>query len=65
MTGAAMTTGVPLLFVDGHRLLFRTYYGFPAHITSRDRTRDLTALSAQRVARLGTLVTGSALGGGS
>ena len=32
----------PLLLVDGHHLLFRAHYGFPARITSRDGARDLT-----------------------
>lgn len=34
---------VPLLLVDGHNLLWRAAYGFPAEIRSRDKTRDLTA----------------------
>lgn len=33
---------VPLLLVDGHNLVFRAAYGFPAPIFSRDKTRDLT-----------------------
>ncbi|ASO21568.1 DNA polymerase-1 [Actinoalloteichus hoggarensis] len=33
----------PLLFVDGHNLLWRAAFGFPAVISSRDKTRDLTA----------------------
>jgi len=32
----------PLLLVDGHNLLWRAWFGFPARIRSRDRTRDLT-----------------------
>lgn len=35
---------VPLLLVDGNNLLFRAHFGFPARITSRDKTRDLTAV---------------------
>lgn len=34
---------VPLLLVDGHNLLWRAAFGFPAAILSRDKTRDLTA----------------------
>ncbi|RKS07034.1 DNA polymerase-1 [Nocardiopsis sp. Huas11] len=34
----------PVLLVDGHHLLYRCYFGFPARITSRDRTRDLTGV---------------------
>lgn len=34
----------PLLLVDGHHLLYRAYFGFPARITSRDQTRDLTGV---------------------
>ncbi|MCU1680247.1 MAG: hypothetical protein JWQ81_986 [Amycolatopsis sp.] len=33
---------VPLLLVDGHNLLWRAAFGFPAAILSRDKTRDLT-----------------------
>ncbi|GAA1291497.1 5'-3' exonuclease [Saccharothrix xinjiangensis] len=33
----------PLLLVDGHNLLWRGAFGFPAAIRSRDKTRDLTA----------------------
>ncbi|MBW4717388.1 5'-3' exonuclease [Saccharothrix obliqua] len=36
-------TDVPLLLVDGHNLLWRGAFGFPAAIHSRDKTRDLTA----------------------
>src|ERR1700733_12778810 len=37
-------TGVPLLLVDVHNLLFRAYFGTPAQIFSRDETdkRDIT-----------------------
>jgi DNA polymerase-1 len=35
---------VPLLLVDGHNLLFRAWYGFPARIWSRDKARDLTGV---------------------
>lgn len=41
MTGAA--TLPPLLLVDGHNLLWRAAFGFPAVIRSRDKTRVLTA----------------------
>ena len=34
----------PLLLVDGHNLLWRAWYGFPARILSRDKTRDLTGV---------------------
>ncbi|MFC7620016.1 5'-3' exonuclease H3TH domain-containing protein [Microlunatus sp. GCM10028923] len=34
----------PLFLVDGHNLLWRAWYGFPARITSRDKTRDLTGV---------------------
>jgi DNA polymerase I len=39
-----MTTGVPLLLVDGHNLLFRACFGTPAQILSRDPEdkRDIT-----------------------
>jgi DNA polymerase-1 len=39
-----MTTGVPLLLVDGHNLLFRACFGTPAQIWSRDQDdkRDIT-----------------------
>lgn len=36
--------GVPLLLVDGHNLLFRASFGFPARIRSRDKARDLTGV---------------------
>lgn len=35
---------VPLLVIDGHNLLFRAFYGFPARIRSRDKARDLTGV---------------------
>lgn len=35
---------VPLLLVDGHNLVFRAAFGFPAPIHSRDKTRDLTGV---------------------
>jgi DNA polymerase I len=35
-------SATPLLLCDGHHLAFRSYYGFPARITSRDKQRDLT-----------------------
>ena len=37
-------TGVPLLLVDGHNLLFRACFGTPAQILTRDETdkRDIT-----------------------
>ncbi|WP_433294366.1 5'-3' exonuclease [Actinoplanes sp. CA-030573] len=34
----------PLLLVDGHHLLYRAWFGFPARIHSRDRSRDLTGV---------------------
>ncbi|WP_201296853.1 MULTISPECIES: 5'-3' exonuclease H3TH domain-containing protein [unclassified Nocardiopsis] len=37
-------TPPPLLLVDGHNLLWRAAFGFPAEILSRDKTRDLTAV---------------------
>jgi DNA polymerase-1 len=33
-----------LLLVDAHQLAFRTHFGFPARVRSRDKTRDLTAV---------------------
>ncbi|WP_158851144.1 5'-3' exonuclease [Saccharothrix deserti] len=36
-------SAVPLLLVDGHNLLWRGAFGFPAAIYSRDKTRELTA----------------------
>lgn len=35
---------VPLLLVDGHNLLWRAWFGFPARIRSRDKTRDVTGV---------------------
>ncbi|WP_199536999.1 hypothetical protein [Spongiactinospora gelatinilytica] len=35
---------VPLLLVDGHNLLYRATFGFPAPIHSRDKTRELTGV---------------------
>jgi DNA polymerase I len=35
---------VPLLLVDGHNLVFRAVYGFPAPIYSRDKSRELTGV---------------------
>ncbi|BCY11046.1 5'-3' exonuclease H3TH domain-containing protein [Actinoplanes sp. L3-i22] len=35
---------VPLLLVDGHNLLWRAFFGFPAKIMSKDKTRDITGL---------------------
>jgi len=35
---------VPLLLVDGHNLLWRAWFGFPARIHSRDKRRDLTGV---------------------
>jgi DNA polymerase-1 len=35
---------VPLLVVDGHALLWRAVFGFPARITSRDKSRDVTGV---------------------
>ena len=34
----------PLLLVDGHHLLYRAWFGFPARIHSRDGQRDLTGV---------------------
>lgn len=39
-----MTGTPPLLIVDGHHLLYRAYYGFPARIHNRAKTRDLTGV---------------------
>jgi DNA polymerase I len=33
-----------LLLCDAHHLAFRSYYGFPTRITSRDKQRDLTCV---------------------
>lgn len=35
---------VPLLLVDGHNLLWRAWFGFPARIMSRSKTQDLTGV---------------------
>ncbi len=35
---------VSLLVVDGHALLWRAVFGFPARITSRDKSRDVTGV---------------------
>jgi DNA polymerase-1 len=35
---------VPLLLVNGHALLWRAVFGFPARITSRDKARDVTGV---------------------
>jgi DNA polymerase I len=37
-------SATPLLLCDAHHLAFRSYYGFPARITSRDKQRDLTCV---------------------
>jgi DNA polymerase-1 len=37
-------SAIPLLLCDGHHLAFRSHYGFPARITSRDKQRDLTCV---------------------
>lgn len=37
-------SAIPLLLCDAHHLAFRSYYGFPARITSRDKQRDLTCV---------------------
>ncbi|MFF3665932.1 hypothetical protein [Microtetraspora malaysiensis] len=37
-------TDAPLLLVDGHNLVWRAAFGFPAPIYSRDKTRDLTGV---------------------
>lgn len=37
-------SAAPLLLCDAHHLAFRSYYGFPARITSRDKQRDLTCV---------------------
>lgn len=34
----------PLLLCDGSNLLFRSWFGFPARIRSRDKARDLTGV---------------------
>lgn len=61
-----MTDPTPLLLVDGHKLLWRAWYGFPARIRSRDKTRDLTgvfgffALLRVAIRELAALSDGSA-----
>jgi DNA polymerase-1 len=35
---------VPLFLIDGHQLLYRAWFGFPARILSKDKTRDLTGV---------------------
>jgi DNA polymerase-1 len=35
---------IPLLVIDGSNLLFRAWFGFPARIKSRDKSRDLTGV---------------------
>lgn len=37
-------SSTPVFLVDGHHLLYRAHFGFPARITSRDRARDLTGV---------------------
>jgi DNA polymerase-1 len=37
-------SATPLLLVDGSNLLFRSWFGFPARIKSRDKARDLTGV---------------------
>ncbi|MFI9644367.1 5'-3' exonuclease H3TH domain-containing protein [Micromonospora sp. NPDC051925] len=34
----------PLFVVDGHNVMYRAWFGFPARITSRDKIRDLTGV---------------------
>jgi hypothetical protein len=34
----------PLVLVDGNNLLWRSEFGFPARIRSRDKTRDVTGV---------------------
>ncbi len=34
----------PLFLVDGHNLLWRAWFGFPARIWSRDKSRDVTGV---------------------
>ncbi|GAA2756122.1 hypothetical protein GCM10009872_14820 [Actinopolymorpha rutila] len=43
LVGARMSVA-PLLLVDGHNLLWRAWFGFPARIRSRDKTRDVTGV---------------------
>jgi DNA polymerase-1 len=44
MGGIPSRPDVPLLLVDGHNLLWRATFGFPAEIRSRDKTRLLTGV---------------------
>jgi DNA polymerase I len=37
-------SATPLLLCDAHHLAFRSFYGFPARVTSRDKQRDLTCV---------------------
>ncbi|MEV0536757.1 5'-3' exonuclease H3TH domain-containing protein [Kitasatospora sp. NPDC050463] len=37
-------TPPPLLLVDGHNLLYRSWYGFPTRILSRDKSEDRTGV---------------------
>ena len=37
-------SAAPLFLVDGHNLLWRSWFGFPARIRSRDKTRDVTGV---------------------
>jgi DNA polymerase-1 len=39
-----VTAAAALFLVDGHQLLYRAWFGFPARIRSRDKTRDLTGV---------------------
>ncbi|MBC2879328.1 MULTISPECIES: 5'-3' exonuclease [Streptomyces] len=39
-----MTTAAPLLLVDGHNLLYRSWFGFPSRIRARSSDRDLTGV---------------------
>ncbi|MER6399344.1 hypothetical protein ABT263_25350 [Kitasatospora sp. NPDC001603] len=34
----------PLLLVDGHNLLYRSWYGFPTRVLSHDKSEDRTGL---------------------
>ena len=44
--GRLLCSSTPLLIVDGHNLLWRATFGFPAAIHSRDRSRRLTGVFA-------------------
>ncbi|MFF1905972.1 5'-3' exonuclease H3TH domain-containing protein [Kitasatospora sp. NPDC058218] len=37
-------TPPPLLLIDGHNLLYRSWYGFPARILSHDKSEDRTGV---------------------